>query len=490
MIWQEPLHAVYLETNPGALPRLEAALRPMFPRLRVDWAPDLPTFQRCLEARDLDVVLAGLGDPACAVLPALETCHRLHPALPLILLCQGHGLAITLAATDPGSSPVVARGGPCHLSRVVRRALKDARLRSGARSLEARHEALRQATRSAGVVPWLHNRTTGAWVLEDACQPMFGHPPEAFALNPFLVEQLVHPEDLATLRSARQLAGLGHRIAIDCRMRRASAAWGWFRWILAEGEDGLRGVLQDLSDFQSGPIPSCQDDKAMTLSYLVSGLCHDLNNLTNSIAGCAELLATADADQERRDLAATIQQATLRIQDLLGPVLGFARRDWGAALAVRDLSDLAREASALLGPVLRRKVRFQFEADARPLPAKVNPGQVVQALMNLLINAMDAAPRLGTVRLRSGRPSSPDPGGPAEGYLEVWDSGPGIPKDLMEKIVEPFFTTKPPGKGTGLGLPMVQAIASAHGGRLEIGSDPGSGSCFRLVLPLVLPESP
>jgi signal transduction histidine kinase len=100
-------------------------------------------------------------------------------------------------------------------------------------------------------------------------------------------------------------------------------------------------------------------------------------------------------------------------------------------------------------------------------------------LVNLVANAGDAMPGGGSLLIRVDR------GGDGQAVLEVADSGTGMAPEILERIFDPFFTTKPPGKGTGLGLPSLKAMVEADGGRLEVQSEPGRGSRFRIFLPLV-----
>jgi signal transduction histidine kinase len=289
------------------------------------------------------------------------------------------------------------------------------------------------------------------------------------------IEQLIHPDDLPRFHAAR--AG----VPFELRLALPSGAWRATRCLLASGSGQLQAALQDDPDLVT----------TGTVSVLVSGLCHDFNNFIAGIKACAASLAQMELSPDQRDTVAAIQQAAERSQDLVRQLLDFARKDQEPEKAVRDLNNLAREAWTLLGHVGGRHVRLELELCPGPLEALVEPGQIIQVLLNLGFNALDALGGRGTITLRSGRqqfgPEQDAMNGlrGAYAFLEVEDSGHGIPPELMGRIYDPYFTTKPPGQGTGLGLTMARAIVKEHDGGLQCQSEPGRGTRFRMLLPAV-----
>jgi signal transduction histidine kinase len=113
-----------------------------------------------------------------------------------------------------------------------------------------------------------------------------------------------------------------------------------------------------------------------------------------------------------------------------------------------------------------------------------NPEQLVQVFMALLLNAADAIGEAGSITIRTRRAKGR--GAEAGVIAEVIDDGTGIPRPALRKIFEPFYTTKPPGRGTGLGLSVCYGIVADHGGRMEVESEPGKGSTFRVILPAAI----
>ena len=232
--------------------------------------------------------------------------------------------------------------------------------------------------------------------------------------------------------------------------------------------------------------------KMEALGVLAGGVAHDFNNLLTAILGYAELLRLEAAPGTTVESAArTIEGAAERAAELTRGLLGFARRG-KLRNEPFDLRATVREAAALLERTLDKSVRLIVELADEPLVVRGDQGQMVQAALNLAINARDAMPDGGDLKLevrRAAPPaelaaSLPDDAADAWAELSVADTGCGVPEELRARIFEPFFTTKRPGQGTGMGLAMVYGIARAHGGTVSLESAVGRGSTFVVHLPL------
>ena len=222
--------------------------------------------------------------------------------------------------------------------------------------------------------------------------------------------------------------------------------------------------------------------RVSSLGVLAGSVCHELNNALTPILNYAKLgLRNPDPDFRRRAFEKILDGAR-RASAITGGVLGLARPQTDRRAAT-DLVRLAEEVILLAGKDLQRgRVRVEFHATGRP-HARVNPAQIQQVLLNLIINARQAMPRGGTIRVRVAH----DPSGRLA-ELSVADTGVGIAPADLRRIFEPFFTTKagPDASGqggTGLGLSVCRDIVEAHRGRLRAESRPGQGSTFTLRLP-------
>ncbi len=224
-------------------------------------------------------------------------------------------------------------------------------------------------------------------------------------------------------------------------------------------------------------------EKLRALGQMTGGIAHDLNNALMVISANLELALqrSGDLGGVRPKLEAAMRSVGAA-KELLGRMLSFARSqpplreptDLGAWLPpLRDM------AARMLG----RSYRLELQHDRRLPPWPVDRSQLESALLNLILNARDAMPAGGTIRLRTER-IAPDTANGEHEYaaISVHDNGPGMPPEVAAHAFEPFFSTKPAGSGTGLGLSMVREFARQSGGSAELQSTPGAGTTVRIIL--------
>jgi signal transduction histidine kinase len=222
--------------------------------------------------------------------------------------------------------------------------------------------------------------------------------------------------------------------------------------------------------------------RVSSLGVLAGSICHELNNALTPILSYAKLGLRNPDPEFRRRAFEKIQEGAERAAAITGGVLGLARPRADRRSAA-DLARLVEEVLMLTSKDLsKHRVRVDFEVEARP-HARVNPAQIQQVLLNLVINARQAMPEGGTVKVRVGQ----DPGGRLA-EVSIADTGQGIAPGDLRRIFEPFFTTKTgPDEtglgGTGLGLSVCREIVEGHRGRLRAESRVGRGTTFTLRLP-------
>lgn len=226
---------------------------------------------------------------------------------------------------------------------------------------------------------------------------------------------------------------------------------------------------------------------------LAAGVAHDFNNNLTAIMGCAELLKLELPDPHLgRELSDSILQASQRLAELTRQLLAYSRKA-RMLQAPTDLHAIVTEAVSLLRRSIHPNVTVRMELSAKQSTVAADVSLLQSAILNLLLNARDAMPEggtltVGTSSLELTRSSARGmPVGPCV-VIEVIDTGHGIAKDQLSSIFDPFFTTKPLGKGTGLGLAAVAGTIKAHGGSIEVNSDVGVGTVFRIYLPCTDPE--
>jgi signal transduction histidine kinase len=231
-------------------------------------------------------------------------------------------------------------------------------------------------------------------------------------------------------------------------------------------------------------------DRLTTVGKLAAGLAHELGTPLNVVSGRARMILegeTVGVPDTAKSAQIIVDQAE-RMTRIVRQLLDFARRRSPEKRST-EVVQLARQTSSLLEPLAaRRGVELRCEPQPAPLVALVDPSQVQQALTNLVVNAIQATQRGGHVWIRidgqelAGSPADGQRSG-AYAVLAVEDDGEGIPADRLPAIFDPFFTTKAVGEGTGLGLAVAHGIVQEHGGWIDVRSEPGRGSCFRIWLP-------
>jgi two-component system, NtrC family, sensor kinase len=229
--------------------------------------------------------------------------------------------------------------------------------------------------------------------------------------------------------------------------------------------------------------------KMESLGQLTGGAAHDFNNLLTVLQGCLEMLSGHQRDaklQARVEMAlATVERG----ERLTSNLLAFARRQ-PLTVARVDINDLLRRISGLLVQTIGNEIRVASDLSPDLWPVDVDASQLEFAVINLAINARDAMPTGGVLRLRTFNTTNP-PEQPRVGdfeggefvALEISDTGTGMPPEVMARAFEPFFTSKGPGKGTGLGLSIVYGFARQSGGWATIRSEVGRGSAVTMLLP-------
>lgn len=246
------------------------------------------------------------------------------------------------------------------------------------------------------------------------------------------------------------------------------------------GQDELREAQQALYRAQ----------KMEALGRLTGGLAHDFNNFLTIISGAAELLQNPALEPEKRQrYAKTIADTTQHASQLTKQMLAYARRQ---PLEARnfDTRTCVEEMKQLFTSTVGSSIRLQYEISDEPCVICADVSQLENALLNLVINARDAMPRGGNLRIAVvGRDSYPNGRGGSLSIpcvaITVADEGEGIPPPVLEHIFEPFFTTKPAGKGTGLGLSQVFGYVSQSDGYVDVVSSP-NGTIFTLFFPRVV----
>ncbi len=232
-----------------------------------------------------------------------------------------------------------------------------------------------------------------------------------------------------------------------------------------------------------------------TLGLLAAGVVHDVNNLLTVIANYASLALEPGVDAPPPDEAGwrrllvdieQIHRAAQRGSDLAVRLLTFARPGSGETATV-GVNAVVEDALVMLRGAMGSDIAVSVVLEPACWQVSTDPVRLGQAVVNLIVNARDAMPEGGTLTVRTANAVLAAEAGRPEGRyvrVEVADSGAGIPPELLNRVFEPFFSTKPAGAGTGLGLAMVREYVTHAGGTVGVRSWPGEGTRFELLLPV------
>jgi PAS domain S-box-containing protein len=388
-------------------------------------------------------------------------------------------------------------------------ALLDANLRANAERLHAEQELRRAEQRQAAIIQSLpmvlylepHNANPRCpnYVSGDL-EGITGFRYEEIVDRPTIWAERLHPEDRARVLQAIEARRASGRSSIEYRWQCANGEYKHFldQAVLVKDADGqpieFAGTLTDVSEQRSLENQLIQAQKMDAIGKLTGGIAHDFNNLLAAVIGGLGLIEKrALLDDEQSRILGMTRRAAEQGSELVRRLLAFARRQRLEPHAIDP--QLLKEAVAdFLTHTLGGLVHIEWRVEPAAWNAFADQAQLELALINLIINARDAMPGGGTVTISADNhqlKADAIPGLPASEYVRfaIADTGTGISPENLEKVTEPFFTTKELGKGSGLGLSMVYGFARQSNGAFRIDSKLGTGTTAELWLPRCPAES-
>jgi PAS domain S-box-containing protein len=266
------------------------------------------------------------------------------------------------------------------------------------------------------------------------------------------------------------------------------------RWSLLRTKEGspksILTINTDVTEKRKIEVQFMRAQRMESLGILAGGIAHDLNNILTPIMLSIDMLKSTAVDPHTKSILETIEMSARRGSDIVQQVLSFARGMEGQRIVIQP-KYLLKDIEHIVTDTFPKDIRLQLSLPYDTWTILGDPTQVQQILLNLCVNARDAMPNGGTLSIRAENCLADEqyvamnkqakPGSYVA--ISVTDVGVGIPQDIINEIFEPFFTTKEVGKGTGLGLSSVKAIVKNHGGFINVYSEPGRGTTFKVYLP-------
>jgi len=266
------------------------------------------------------------------------------------------------------------------------------------------------------------------------------------------------------------------------------------RWTLIRDVQGrpksILSINTDITERKKLEQQLLRAQRMESIGTLAGGIAHDLNNVLAPIMMSIELLKLQETSEQKQSILGTIESSAQRGADLVKQVLSFARGVEGRLLAVQ-VGHLLKEIEKITNETFLKSIQVRTEIPSGLWVVQGDPTQIHQVLLNLCVNARDAMPNGGTLKLAARNLMLDEQcaamiAGAKPGphlHIQVEDNGTGMPPEVMERIFEPFFTTKELGKGTGLGLSSVMAIVKSHHGLLRVESEVEKGTRIHVYLP-------
>lgn len=312
--------------------------------------------------------------------------------------------------------------------------------------------------------------------------------------------QFIHPDDQPAAAQAfqRVLATPGATVSVQYRYRTKAGGWTWMEAVANNQLDNplVRAIVansRDITERKEAEDQRARQDALLVhrqrlegLGTLAGGIAHEFNNLLSALDAHVLLAREASTEPEVQGELDGAHAAVRRAANLATRLLSLARRRPSQPIKV-NLGDALRSWIPLLERLLGGLVKVELATGhSSSMWVRVDPSELEQVMVNLVTNARDAMPAGGVLSLALERQAG-GPGGPSSevSVLRITDSGCGIPPEVLPRVLEPFFTTKAVGKGTGLGLPISHGIISQAGGSLWIESQEGAGTTVFVSLPIV-----
>ena len=385
------------------------------------------------------------------------------------------------------------------------------------RELRARDKRLEQITSVMPGIVYQYARTADGQesfpFISRFAEHAIGVDVETIMCSPAVVWRRVHPDDMpglleSTARSQRDLTPWVYDFRVIDRQKE-----GHWRWLSGQASpqrstDGTtvwNGVFIDVTDRRRLEDELRQVQRIESVGQLAGGIAHDFNNVLTTIIGEASLLAfDAEPGGDVAISAGQIRAAAESGAALSRQLLGFARRHVMAPRTV-EVTEIVDRAIPLIRRLLRERISLELDIASDAGRVRVDPALFDQVLMNLAVNASDAMPDGGVFSIHCGRHADADSSmalpNPPTGAVVVFvisDTGTGMTEETRLRALEPFFTTKDAGKGSGLGLATSYGIVMQAGGTMTISSVVGQGTVVKIVLPAaegaadlaVVPEAP
>ena len=501
----EPLHILVIEDSNADFLMVERHLKKKELSVRCRRVDTLNGLKEAIKNENWDMVLSDYNVPQLDFHENLNLLHAALPDLPVIMVTGTVGEEKAVELLKLGVRDFVLKENLVRLVPAIERCLRDVADYSAKKetieSLRLSEERFQLAMRGANDGLWDLNLLTNETYFSPRWKSMLGYADEELENRYDIMERLLHPEDLEPTLSRLHdyIERPTSRYEVEFRMRHKNGHYVDIlsRAFMLDGEHGealrMVGTHVDITERKKLEKQYRQAQKMEAIGQLAGGVAHDFNNILQAILGYSHLiLAKAKDNEPVKHYVEELIKASNRAADLTKGLLAFSRKQ-EVTLAVIDISEVIKSNEAFLRRLIREDIELKLSCSEEPLTVLADRGQIEQVFMNLVTNGRDAMPNGGRLSIETRLVTLDQEFIVAHGFgtagiyssFSVSDSGFGMDKETQSHVFEPFFTTKEQGEGTGLGLSMAYGIVKKHDGFITVYSEPGTGTIFKIYLPLV-----
>ncbi len=343
---------------------------------------------------------------------------------------------------------------------------------------------------------WINEKKEMVFI-SASCARITGYSQEEFISNPGLLSDIIHPEDKHLFDEHMSNPEAPRHGEMEYRIVTKTAQAKWLSHVcgpiyVGDRFLGRRVSNRDITDRKRLEEQLTQSQKMESLGLLAGGIAHDFNNLLTSILGYSSMLEEelSESDERKRRYVRQVLEASERAQKLTSSLLAFSRKQIMKPSRI-SLNTVVTNIAGLLKSLISEDIELIINCSGTESPVFSDPHQIEQVIMNLVTNARDAMPTGGRLVIGTNpvllNPEFAGQYRVAPGrymMLSISDTGLGIDSKDVPHIFDPFFTTKEKGKGTGLGLAMVYGIIQQNGGFIDVYSEKGWGTTFKIYQPV------
>ena len=485
---------LHLEDNPRDVLLVGEILSAEFSDCSVAAVARREDFLAALEREEFDLVISDFNLPAFNGLEALHLARELKPEMPFIFFSGTIGEERAIEAVRSGAADYVIKDRMQRLPLAIQRALADADSRRLRKKTEQSLREQAEIIAQAPVCILIADPEARITYCNAGAAELYGLPLEELLGAP--VSDIFTSDTMSRLHAGMNIALAGERRVQEILVSTKSGRTLPVEFHLSPIRDAQGRpkaclcIAIDLTETKKLQQQLLRAQRLENLGMLAAGIAHDLNNVLAPVLLGTPLLRAGATSTDDIKVLNTMENSATRGAALVKQIMSFAQGARGDQVIIQG-KHLLRDITALILQTFPKSITLQEEIANDLWTVEGNPTQLHQVVLNLCVNARDAMPRGGVLRLHAANRTldfagaQSIPGAMPGRYLllEIGDTGTGIPPEILAKIWEPFFTTKAEGKGTGLGLSTVRGIVANHHGFITIDSELDKGTTFRVFLP-------